>query len=235
MILDERFKWTLAAPATAGSHISLGTNAHPANPGPNGWMSLDGEGMPGSEMVYMQFKLTTAFTAANTGSTGLQPQIQLGVAYSDSSATLPAGGNVHIPLVTGAALQLTNTAGTSAEIEGVRGMTITGGHSNQDQLRAGRVGQCAYVPIMYPFPLLWDRRKDATSADSYGIRRLYIKPVAWNPSGRAEFGTAGAGTASWSAGAFECTLVKDIRTYEGVLSDGSLVPGQYHTSGMKVT
>lgn len=224
MILDyaKGARWTIPAP-TGPAYLSVGQDYY--SPGSQMWYDMGGLGMSGREPVFMRFELTEGFVATGNGTSGYAPQINLGVAFSNETDPLgsPYEANVYVPLVSGCALQV-----QSGDYPYIRGMTVGTGASSQDQLRAERVGQAVYVPLIYPGELLWDRRKDLNAPSASKVRRRYMAPVIFITYGAAD------GAPSFSAGSFEAHLTLDYPEVDLILSGGKPTWGAHIESSMKV-
>ena len=120
--MDGTVSWNLPYPPT-GTWLSLGEPAGAGGAGSSNWLDLRASKgqLADGRQLYMEFTLTTAFTGV-AGTSGIMPQLLLGVAYADNTNLLSLQSNFLVPLWTGACI-LSNPA----EYAFVRGMSITGG------------------------------------------------------------------------------------------------------------
>jgi len=214
--------WELVYPP-AGVHLSVGSQ--PGGGLVASWIdlqaakSLFGDG----KQLYMEFKLKTAFTGT-AGTSGVMPQLLLGVAFSDNTNILSLQSNLLVPLWTGACI-LTNPG----EYAFIRGMSITGGSTTVTQLStAAAIGRRIYVPIMSPSTLLWNRHFDSGASHNNGVRRRYLAPCAASVYGAAD------GASAFTGGYFECRIVDSFSQAESLDANGNEIWHRNYPVGMAV-
>lgn len=224
MIFDDggSVSWNLPYPPV-GVHLSLGEV--PGGGGSANWFDLSAAKaqVADGRQLYMEFKLTELFTGT-AGTSGIMPQLLLGVAFSDSTNLLSFQSNFLVPLWTGACI-LSNPA----EYAFIRGMSITGGSTTVTQLStAAALGRRIYVPIMTPSVMLWNKHFDVGASHNNGIRRRYLAPCAASVYGSSD------GASAFTGGRFLCRIVDTFSQAESLDANGNEIWHRNYPVGMAV-